>query len=60
MSTPIIYFTDNKHLGKQGSNSNDKKSGEKIKLEFSIINPSNAIYSIQAKLYDNQVLDYNS
>ena len=60
MSTPIIYFTDNKHLGKQGSNSNDKKSGEKIKLEFSIINPSNAIYLIQAKLYDNQVLDYNS
>ena len=60
MSTPIIYFTDNKHLGKQGTNSNDKKSGEKIKLEFSIINPSNAIYLIQAKLYDNQVLDYNS
>ena len=60
MSTPIIYFTDNKHLDKQGSNSNDKKSGEKIKLEFSIINPSNAIYLIQAKLYDNQVLDYNS
>ena len=60
MSTPIIYFTDNKHLGKQGSNFNDKKSGEKIKLEFSIINPSNAIYLIQAKLYDNQVLDYNS
>ena len=60
MSSPIIYFTDNKHLGKQGSNSNDKKSGEKIKLEFSIINPSNAIYLIQAKLYDNQVLDYNS
>ena len=60
MSTPITYFTDNKHPGKQGSNSNDKKSGEKIKLEFSIINPSNAIYSIQAKLYDNQVLDYNS
>ena len=60
MSTPIIYFTDKKHLGKQGSNSNDKKSGEKIKLEFSIINPSNAIYWIQAKLYDNQVLDYNS
>ena len=60
MSSPIIYFTDNKHLGKRGSNSNDKKTGEKIKLEFSIINPSNATYWIQAKLYDNQVLDYNS
>ena len=51
MSASQFFFTSNEQLG---------KAGEKIKLEFSIINPTNASYSMQAKLYDNKVIDYNS
>ena len=42
-------------------NSRANSSGEKIKLEFSIKNSKiGSIYSLQAKLYDNQAIDYNS
>jgi hypothetical protein len=51
MLGPRTFFTRNEQL---------EKSGEKINLIFSIINPTNARYSMQAKLYDNKVIDYNS
>ena len=60
MSASFIFFTGNERLGKPGLNFSMMNRGEKIKLEFSIINPTNAVYSIQAKLYDNQVIDFNS
>ena len=60
MSAPCFYFIGNQPMGKPGPKSSVINVGEKIKLEFSIINPSNATYSIQAKLIDDQVIDYNS
>ena len=60
MSASFIFFTGNERLGKPGLNFSTMNTGEKVKLEFSIINPTNAVYSIQAKLYDNQVIDFNS
>ena len=53
----MFYFQGNEHITKPDYTN---KNGEKIKLEFSIINPEYENYSIQVKLYDNQVIDFNS
>ena len=53
----MLHFQGNEHIIKPDYT---KKKGEKIKLEFSIINPEYENYSIQVKLYDNQVIDFNS
>ena len=50
MLQPYTFNSRKKHLTK----------GEKIKLEFSILNPSYENYSIQGKFYDNQVTDFNT
>jgi len=67
-----MYFNSFERIG-NNNNNNPKSSridiqnslgnspGEKIKLEFSIKNSKiGSIYSLQAKLYDNQAIDYNS
>ena len=51
----MLNFQGNEHITKP-----KYKTGEKIKLEFSIINPEYENYSIQVKLYDDQVIDFNS
>ena len=51
----MLNFQGNEHITKP-----KYKTGEKIKLEFSIINPEYENYSIQVKLYDEQVIDFNS
>ena len=51
----MLNFQGNEHITKP-----KYKAGEKIKLEFSIINPEYENYSIQVKLYDEQVIDFNS
>jgi len=51
----MLNFQGNEHITKP-----KYKAGEKIKLEFSIINPEYENYSIQVKLYDDQVIDFNS
>ena len=51
----MLNFQGNEHITKP-----KYKTGEKIKFEFSIINPEYENYSIQVKLYDDQVIDFNS
>ena len=67
-----VYFNSFEQIGNNNNNninssnvfnqnSNDNSPGEKIKLLFSIKNSKiGNKYSIQAKLYDNQAIDYNS
>ena len=59
---PIGNSNNNNPNISQSQNQNSKVnfSGEKIKLEFSIKNCKTGTYSLQAKLYDNQAIDYNS
>ena len=62
--TSLNYFSDYESLGKIGLNNSSIKMNEKIKLEFSVENSSGKLnggfYSIQAKLYVNQVYDFTS
>ena len=51
------FFNDSEISNIKNSN---KNLYEKVKLEFSILHPDEGSYSIQAKLYDNQVLDFTS
>ena len=51
------FFNDSEISGIKSSNSN---LYEKVKLEFSVLHPEEGAYSIQAKLYDDQVLDFTS
>ena len=51
------FFNDSEISGIKSSNSN---LYEKVKLEFSVLHPEEGAYSIQAKLYDVQVLDFTS
>ena len=60
MSASKSYFNSYQQIGKTGLNCSTMDEGEKIRLQFTIINPAKASYSIQAKLYDNKVIDYNS
>ena len=39
---------------------NIKKSYEKLKLNFSVLNANKGVYSFQIKFYDEQVIDFNS
>ena len=56
---PKMYFTEYGQL--KDSNLKDSKIiKEPIKIEFSIQNPTNGSYSIQAKIYEDQVLDFFS
>ena len=57
---PIKFFNDNEYLQKYGLNASNIGGNEKIKLTFSIINSQTSLYSIQAKLYGDQVLDFFS
>ena len=59
-SKSTTYFNPYEHLGNVPLNSSIRNPGEKIKLEFSIINPGEGSYSIQAKLYAGQAVDFNS
>ena len=62
--TSLNYFSDYESLGKIGLNNSSIKMNEKIKLEFSVENSSGKLnggfYSVQAKLYANQVYDFTS
>ena len=51
------FFNDSEISGIKNSNG---ELYEKIKLEFSVLHPDEGSYSIQAKLYDDQVLDFTS
>ena len=67
-----VYFNSFEQIGQSNNinitssnvfnqNSNTNFQGEKIKLIFSIKNSKiGNKYSLQAKLYDNQAIDYNS
>ena len=67
-----VYFNSFEQIGNSNNNnlncpnvfnqnSNVNSPGEKIKLLFSIKNGKiGNKYSLQAKLYDNQAIDYNS
>ena len=57
---PIKFFNDNEYLKKYGLNNTNLALSEKLKLTFTILNSNMSIYSIQAKLYGNQVLDFFS
>ena len=59
-SESLIYFTEQGLLSKPLNKKGLKNNKEKIRIDFSIANSSNGSYSVQAKLYDRQVLDYFS
>ena len=56
----MIYFTEQGLLSEPLKKKGLKNNKEKIRIDFSIANSSNGSYSVQAKLYDRQVLDYFS
>ena len=56
----IKYFNDCEPLVKSRFTNSTRILYEKIKLEFSILHANKGIYSLEAKLYDKQVLDYFS
>ena len=55
---PEIYFTQIGAFGQTKSDDKKTNVGEKIELAFSIENADEGSYSIQAKLYEDQVLDF--
>ena len=59
-SKSTTYFNLYEHLCNIPLNNSMRNPGEKIKLEFSILNPSEGSYSIQVKLYADQTIDFNS
>ena len=54
---PMYFFPDSLISDVKG---NPKVNYEKIKLEFSILHANKGFYSFQIKLYDSQVIDFNS
>ena len=54
---PMCFFPDSLISDVKG---NPKVNYEKIKLEFSILHANKGFYSFQIKLYDSQVIDFNS
>ena len=56
----IKYFNDCEPLVNSRFTNSTRILYEKIKLEFSVLHANKGIYSLQAKLYDKQVLDYFS
>ena len=59
-SQPEIYFIENYILDKPIIRDSIRDCKEKIKIEFAIQNSANGSYSIQAKLYEEQVIDFFS
>ena len=59
-SQPEIYFIENYILDKPIIRDSIRDGKEKIKIEFAIQNSANGSYSIQAKLYEEQVIDFFS
>ena len=59
-SQPEIYFIENYILDKPIIRDSIRDRKEKIKIEFAIQNSANGSYSIQAKLYEEQVIDFFS
>ena len=54
---PEKYFNDCEQMAKPKLTKSAKDSYQKIKLEFSIINASDASYIIEVKLFDDQLSD---
>ena len=57
---PVKHFNDIEILDDSGKLNSTPNQYEKIRLEFSILNANKGSYSIQAKLYDQQVFDFFS
>ena len=51
------FFNDNEISGIQNTST---ELYEKVKLGFAVLHPDEGSYSIQAKLYDDQVMDFTS
>ena len=64
MSSSINYFNDYDSMDQAGPNTSVRSMKEKIKLEFSVENSTGKligqVYSVQAKLYANQVYKFYS
>ena len=64
MSSSINYYNDYESMDQAGPNTSMRSMKEKIKLEFSVENSTGKlmgqVYSIQAKLYANQVYKFYS
>ncbi len=64
MSSSINYFNDYDSMDQAGPNTSMRSIKEKIKLEFSVENSTGKligqVYSVQAKLYANQVYKFYS
>ena len=57
---PKRYFTENGTIGEPALTNNSKNQSEKIKLIFYVQNSGEGCYSVQAKLYEEQALDFFS
>ena len=57
---PKRFFTENGLLSEPTTENNSSNPSEKIKIIFSIQNSGEGCYSIQAKLYEDQALDFFS
>ena len=57
---PVKHFNDIEILDDSGKLNSTPNQYEKIRLEFSILHANKGSYSIQAKLYDQQVFDFFS
>ena len=57
---PVKYYNDIEILDNSEKLNSSPNHYEKIRLEFSILHANKGSYSIQAKLYDQQVFDFFS